>query len=147
MDDKKQEVARLVAQPLIEHGFELADITLSQYKRNVMVRLFVYGRNGVSLGDCALLSRLVGGILDESELFPEGYALEVSSPGLDRPLKTARDFRYRIGETVKVVFADKTRSIVRGQIAAVTDDAVSLTTDAGEATFAVADIEKAQIVF
>jgi len=147
MNEKKSHIARLVEPPLTEQGFELADIVLSQFKKNVTVRIFVYGADGVSLDDCARLSRTIGDVLDAAELFPDGYALEVSSPGLDRPLKTQRDFRYRIGETVKVTFADKGRKATRGTIVAVEDGTLELTTDDGAARVPLAEIEQAKIVF
>src|SRR5210317_1087543 len=102
----KDQIIELIERPLAEEGAELADITLSQYKSSATLRLFVYSEVGTSLDECARLSRLVGDLIDGTDLLESGYTLEVSSPGLDRPLKTARDFRFRIGEKVRLEFAE-----------------------------------------
>jgi len=146
-DDTKLKISGLLEKPLAEEGFELAGVALSKYKTSVMIRIFVYGRQGVSLGDCARLSRLVGDIIDGTDLFESGYTLEVSSPGLDRPLETARDFHYRVGEQVKIDFVDKKRKRVRAEIVAATDDQVELRDDSGVFKVDLADIGRATIIF
>jgi len=147
MDDRKDRIAAALEQPLVGEGFELADIVLSQYRNNVLVRLFVYGEHGVTLDDCARLSRSAGSVIDRLDMFADGYSLEVSSPGLDRPLTTARDFKYRIGETVQITFLDRTKPELRAEIASVAGNSIELRNDDGSFTFELADIEKARIVF
>ena len=146
-DETKQELAGLIVDPLAEEGYELADVVLSHYKRNVTVRVFVYGSEGVTLDACARLSRRVGDIIEETELFADGYTLEVSSPGLDRPLKTARDFKYRVGETVKIEFAEKARKRLRAEIVSADDCTVTLKQGDDTVTIDLTDIEMAKIVF
>ncbi len=145
-DDKKLQVSGLLEKPLADEGFELAGLTLSKYKTSVTLRVFVYGREGVSLGDCARLSRMVGDIIDGTDLFEAGYTLEVSSPGLDRPLETAIDFKYRVGENVKIEFVDKKRKRVRAEIIAATEDQVEVKDDSGNFKIDLADINKATII-
>ena len=146
-DDTKQRLNDALTGPFEAAGFELAEVVLSQYKRSVTVRIFVYGANGVTIDDCAHLSRMAGDAIDGLELFTDGYNLEVSSPGLDRPLTTARDFKYRVGETVKVHFADKTRKAVKLDIVSVSDGCVEFKDTSGPVTIDLAEIEKAVIVF
>jgi len=105
----KQQICNLLEAPLATAGFELAEVVLSQYKQSITLRLIVYGDKGVSIDDCVRLSRLSSEIIDGTDLFEKGYTLEVSSPGLDRPLKTGRDYKYRIGETVRINFVDSKR--------------------------------------
>ena len=145
--DAKQRVADLLAGPLANAGFDLAEVSLSQYKSNVTLRVFVYGEHGVSIDDCADLSRLIGDAIEGTDLFESGYTLEVSSPGLDRPLTTPLDYRYRVGETVKVEFVDRQRKPVKAVIKAAGDESVELTDETGTFTVVLADIRKAQIVF
>jgi len=144
--DDKQMVSGLLEGPLREQNYELADVVVSRYRTAVTVRLFVYGENGVTVGECARLSRLAGDILDGTELFENGYALEVSSPGLDRPLKTLRDYRYRIGETVRVEFQNG-RKRLTGEIVAVQDERVVFKVDDEVVTIDLAEVKLAQIVF
>ncbi len=147
MDDKKDRIAAALEQPLAAEGFELADVVLSQYRNNVLVRLFVYGEHGVTVDDCARLSRSVGLVIDGLDMFSDGYSLEVSSPGLDRPLTTARDFRFRIGETVLLTLRDRAKPETRAQLVSVSGSSVEFRNDDGSFTCELADIEKARIVF
>jgi ribosome maturation factor RimP len=144
--EEKQRVIELVEAPLAEQGFELADVVLSRYKHNVTVRLFVYGPDAVTIGDCTRLSRLVGDVIDGTDLFENGYALEVSSPGLDRPLLTARDFKYRLGETVRVEYVDTAKKHFRGEILAVNDGSVEFEHEGSRVMVDLARIRKATIV-
>ncbi|MBD3401625.1 hypothetical protein GF420_01915 [candidate division GN15 bacterium] len=143
----KDQLAGLVAAPLQAEDCELADIVLSRYKSSVTLRFFVYCQGGVSLDMCARLSRAIGDLIDRTDWFERGYTLEVSSPGLDRPLSTEQDFRYRVGETVKVLFADPKRKKVTAEIAAVSDGQVTFTQGEEEFTVPLTEISKATIVF
>jgi len=143
----KQQVMELVQHPLTAAGFELADLVVSQYHNNVTLRVFVYGPNGVSIDDCARLSAMVGSELDRSGLFEDGYALEVSSPGLDRPLKTARDWKFRIGETVRVEFHDRSRKELTAVVRAAGDTAVELANEEGTFEVPLSEVKGARIVF
>lgn len=144
--DAKQTVSHLVEPCIRAEGFELADTVVSQYKSDVTVRLFVYGANGVNIDQCAHLSRLVAELIETAELFEDGYRLEVSSPGLDRPLTTAMDFRYRIGESIRVEFVDKSRKKLRGEIVGVNEEGVGLQIDDELITIGLAEISRALIV-
>ena len=143
----KAELAELFERPLAHQKCELADMVISRYRNNVTLRVFVYGEGGVSLDKCATLSRLIGEVLEETELFESGYVLEVSSPGLDRPLTTARDFHFRAGETVKIRFADTKRKKITADIVAASETAVTFTDGTEEFEIPLAEIDQAKIVF
>ncbi len=143
----KERIIELIETPLADEGAELADVVLSQYKSSSTLRLFVYSNNGATLDECARLSRLVGEIIDGTDLFQNGYTLEVSSPGLDRPLTTARDFRYRVGETVRLEFVEKGRKKITATIRAADDEKVELENESGLFTVGLEEIEKAKILF
>jgi len=143
----KARLAELFARPLAQHGCELADMVISRYRNNVTLRVFVYGEGGVSLDTCAALSRLIGDVLENTELFESGYTLEVSSPGLDRPLTTARDFHYRAGETVRVRFVEKKRKKITAEILSADETTVTLRSDTEEIQIPLAEIDQATIVF
>ena len=148
VDELKQQVVSLVEPVLAAEGCELADMALSRYRTAVTLRLFVYAQNGgPTLAQCSHLSNVVGGVIDGTDLFEKGYTLEVSSPGLDRPLTTARDFRHRVGETVKVEFVDRKRRKATAEIVAVTDNQVEFRDESGSYSVPIEDIERAQIVF
>ncbi|MFZ5981461.1 MAG: ribosome maturation factor RimP [Candidatus Zixiibacteriota bacterium] len=148
MNDKvKEQVIELIEKPLVEQGCELADVVLARYKSSVTLKVFVYSAGGVDLDECARLSRLVGDIIDETDLFEKGYTLEISSPGLDRPLKTGRDFRYRVGEKVRVHFVDTKRKNITAEIVSATDKSVELKDENSTFEVELDEIEKAKIIY
>jgi ribosome maturation factor RimP len=146
-DRKKEKISRLLEEPLAIEGAELVELVISRYKNNVTLRVFVYAADGVPLDKCARLSRIIGDIIDGTDMFEGGYTLEVSSPGLDRPLTALRDFRYRIGEDVRIAFADRSRKKVTAEIVSTTDDAVVFRNAEGEFRIGLDEIEEARIVF
>ncbi|MBD3233442.1 MAG: ribosome maturation factor RimP [candidate division Zixibacteria bacterium] len=101
MLDKRDEILDIVQPILDASGFELVDLTISVAKKPV-IRIYVYRADGVTVDDCADISRAVEFEFDSVDLFNRRYCLEVSSPGLDRPLKTERDFRRNIGNQVRL---------------------------------------------
>src|SRR5438034_3365224 len=83
-----------IVEPLLQtQGFELVELQLQQRKGQWLVRVFADAEGGISLADCRKLSLEIGQVLDAEDLIAASYVLEVSSPGLDRPLHTARDFQ------------------------------------------------------
>ena len=143
----KQTVSNLVEQPLRAEGYELADVVVSRYRTATTIRLFVYGADGVTIEACARLSKMVGEVIDGTELFPNGYTLEVSSPGLDRPLSTLRDYKYRVGETVRIDFVDQARKRLTAEIVSVGDDRVEFRVNDEVIGIDLAEIKQAKIVF
>ena|SRR3989304_4704051 len=101
-----------VATPVLEAAeVQLVDIQFRRENRGWVLRLFIEREEGITLKDCEQISREVGAILDVEGLIGQPYSLEVSSPGLDRPLKKAEDFiRFR-GKRIRV----KTREPWEGQ--------------------------------
>ena len=93
--------------PLVEElGFELAELASLVIGGRQVLRLYIYSADGVTLDDCARVSREVSDLLDTDDPVSGRYTLEVSSLGLDRPLTTSRDFERRLGEKVKITFDD-----------------------------------------
>jgi ribosome maturation factor RimP len=101
------ETLREKIEPLIESmNFELAEIAAPVVGGRLILRLFIYSPAGVTLDDCALVSREVSDMLDTEDVIDGRFNLEVSSLGLDRSLITPRDFQRRVGEMVKVSYQD-----------------------------------------
>lgn len=92
-------------------GFELAEIAAPVVGGRLVLRLFVHSPDGVTLDDCAEISRCVSEKLDRDDPIEGRYTLEVSSLGLDRPLVTEKDYRRRIGEKVKITFDDNGKKV------------------------------------
>lgn len=145
--DLKDKIVELLEAPLRELGVEIADLNLSQYKQETTLRLFIYSSNGVNLDFCSSVSRAVGDVLEDTDYFENGYLLEVSSPGLDRPLTKLIDYKYRIGENVKLEFVDKKRKKITAEIVNVTGDEVVFLDNENEISVPITEIEKCKIIF
>ncbi|MBE5922577.1 MAG: ribosome maturation factor RimP [Lachnospiraceae bacterium] len=85
-----------------EHNFELVDVEYVKEGSNYYLRAYIDKTGGITIDDCELVSRALEIKLDESDFIKEAYILEVSSPGLGRPLKKEKDFARSIGEEVEV---------------------------------------------
>lgn len=86
---------------LVSHGLSLVDLEYHREGRRWVLRLFVDKTGGVTVGDCQRLSREAGDVLDVAGVIEESYDLEVSSPGLDRELRTDRELAWATGKEVK----------------------------------------------
>ena len=118
-----QSVTDLVEPLLRAQGFELVELQMQQRKGRWLVRVFVDAEGGISLEDCRRLSLDIGQMLDTENLIPASYVLEVSSPGLDRPLRTARDFLRQCRRMVTVFLRTPLmgKTQYTGRISAVAD--------------------------
>jgi ribosome maturation factor RimP len=96
------DIEGLVKPVLDDMGIELVDIEFSSGKGRQLLRIFADRPTGITLDDCAMVSREIGHLLDISDLIQHQYVLEVSSPGLNRPLKKETDFLRAIGEKIRV---------------------------------------------
>ncbi len=102
----------------------------------------------VSVEDCANASRSISALLDANDPLNGSYTLEVSSPGVDRPLVRPRDFERFAGFEAKVELRAPLsgRKRFRGRLLGIVDDVVRLSTDAGEAELPIEEIEKAKLI-
>lgn len=102
---KIAEAVKEIAEPIIDGlnaGIELIEVEYIKEGSDWYLRLYIDKQGGVTLDDCQLVSEALNDILDEKDLIKSKYIFEVSSPGIDRPLKTDRDFQRYKGEDVEV---------------------------------------------
>ncbi len=89
--------------PLVDaHGFELVDVEYVKEAGNWYLRAYIDKPGGIAVDDCEVISRALSDKLDEEDFIAESYILEVSSPGLGRPLKKDKDFARSIGKEIEV---------------------------------------------
>ncbi|MGZ3579785.1 MAG: ribosome maturation factor RimP [Syntrophales bacterium] len=103
-----REKIRQLIEPVIEsEGMEIVDVECLKMKFRWLVRIYIDKEGGVTIDDCSEISKQVGDILDIYDVLPGSYTLEVSSPGLDRPLTRDKDFiKYR-GSAVRIKTREK----------------------------------------
>ena len=97
-----QEVQGVIEPILQSQGLELVDLEYQRESHGWVLRIYLDREGGVSLDDCAGISHEVGAVLEVKDLIPSAYILEVSSPGLTRPLKKPEDFNRFRNQMVKI---------------------------------------------
>ncbi len=144
---KIEEVAERVAR---SEGIEIVEIELKGGGKNQFLRISIDKPEGVTHGDCELISHQVGTILDVEDVVPGHYTLEVSSPGVERKLNKLKDFERFLGRKVKVVLRepiDNQRSFT-GTLAGLEDATIALELGPGKRIqFTHEQVEKANLKF
>ncbi len=147
MDDPRQAAIRALVEPIFaEHEAELVEFTCRPQGRQLHVCLLVDKVGGVQIQQCAVINRQVNQALETANLIEASYTVEVSSPGLDRPLGTKRDFERTIGEDLKldICIEDGRFKELQGMLLAVQPDAVVLKTLSGNLTVPFTQIRTAK---
>jgi ribosome maturation factor RimP len=140
--------ARLVQllTPAVEAtGHDLEDLTVSPAGRRKVVRVVVDKDGGITLDDVAEVSRVVSDVLDTPEaeqILAGAYTLEVTSPGVDRPLTQPRHWRRSVGRLVKVKTADST---VTGRVLEADDAQATLDVDGAKRTLLLGEVVNALV--
>ena len=125
-DAAREQLTALLA-PVVESiGYDLEEVTVSQAGRRSLVRVIVDADGGVDLDGVAQVSRAVSDALDGGDEFAGPYVLEVSSPGVDRPLREPRQWRRAAGRLVSVSVEDEP---LVGRVLRADDDGVRLDVD------------------
>ncbi|WP_147405438.1 ribosome maturation factor RimP [Orbus hercynius] len=148
MASLEQRLVDIIQGPTMALGFELVGVEYIR-SRNPVLRIYIDSENGITVDDCADVSRQVSAVLDVEDPITTAYSLEVSSPGMDRPLFTLEHYHRFIGEeiTISLRIAVANRRQWKGIIKAVDDnEMVTLTVDGKDEVFALSNIQKANIV-
>ncbi|NOX25011.1 MAG: ribosome maturation factor RimP [Deltaproteobacteria bacterium] len=136
----------MITPVLDELGLELVDLQFGNEQDGLVLRVTMYKDTGVSIDDCSLVSRQIGHLLEIEEPIKKAFRLEVSSPGLTRPLVTERDFSRNCGKKVKIKFAsDDGAQKVVGIIGRVEADRVEIITEGHNYEILLTKIHKAKL--
>jgi len=127
--DELRDRIKIIIEPVINaEGIELYDIEFNRMRGKGLLRVFIEKEGGVTIYDCERISREIEAALDVEDPIPFSYVLEVSSPGLDRPLRKLEDFNKYSGNTVRVVTLEAIddQTFFIGTIEKVENDEISL---------------------
>lgn len=136
-------------EPVVESlGYEIVLLDYSPNTRNALLRLYIDAPGGIGLDDCERVSREVAGVLDVEDPISTAYSLEVSSPGLDRPLVKPAHFERFMNEQARIqlVAPKNGRRKFVGWIRGVTPAGVSLETEQGVVELEYSEMERARLV-
>jgi ribosome maturation factor RimP len=144
----KEKLLELLAPEVAALGYELVEIDAPAPGGSGTLRVYIDHEDGVGLDDCERVSHRVSGLLDVEDPIPGHYVLEVSSPGLDRPLRTEEHFRRQLGHVAKLVLhpGRPGRRRYKGRLKGVGEGLVELEVDGESVQLALSDIESARLV-
>ena len=128
---------QLIAPILQENGFELVDMEYVKEGSSWYLRAYIDKEGGITIDDCELVSRAFSELLDQEDFIEDSYILEVSSPGLLRPLKKDRDFQRKLGQRIeiKTFAAVDGKKEFEGVLKSFEKDSITVETEEGEKVF------------
>ena len=138
---------RLVAPVLADEGLELVDVEYKKEGKNWYLRVFIDKVGGITVQDCQKVSRQISDLIEIESIISAEHILEISSPGLDRPLKTEKDFLRFKGRTMRVTTfspIDRQRNF-KGVAIDFIENNLHLQTPHGLAEIALDNIAKARL--
>ncbi len=148
-EGRARDITDLVAEPLAAEGYEIVRVLIfGSHRARLQVMLERRDGAAVVVDDCARASRLIEAILDVEDPLKGSYVLEVSSPGIDRPLTRLRDFERFAGFEARIEtrWPVDGRRRFKGRLLGVDHDQVRLAADSGEIALAFGDIVKAKLM-
>ena len=144
---KEQGLLEVLEPQAAAHGVEIVTVEIVGAKKAPTIRVYIDTPEGVGFDELAASQTWINDILDEVDPFPGAYTLEVSSPGIDRPLRTPEHFARFAGQEAQVTLAKPVegRSKFTGRIEGVEGAAVRLFVDGEEVTFEIPDMKRARL--
>lgn len=157
MSEVLDKVKQIIEPIILGLGLELVDIEYHCVNRKGFLKVLIDKKqdnnsvSGVDIEDCALLSKMVSRDLEHTDIFPFNYRLEVSSPGLDRPLKKEEDFIRFKGQFCKITISehyslDEKRKKFSGRLKEINNRIIVLETETGDFEIPIDKISKANLI-
>lgn len=149
---KKSEIQTLLSPIVNDMGYDLWGCAYLSQGRHSLLRVYIDNEQGITLDDCEQVSRQISAYLDVEEPITGNYTLEVSSPGIPRPLFTLEQYKRYLGEPVKiklfkaVKIGTNQKSTITGVITSIADDLIVLTIDGNDYGFAFSQINHAHLI-
>ncbi len=119
-------VTQIVTAALVREQVELVDLQLKGRSGSQVLKVYIDGEAPVTLDRCTQVSRSLSDELDIADVIPGKYRLEVSSPGVDRPLQTERDFQRNLNKDVEILLDGEEQGSFKGKVVSVGDEGVSV---------------------
>lgn len=143
-------IAETIAAPIVENmGYIYMGTDFSKQGKDHILTIYIDKKGGVTLDDCEAVSRAVEPLIDEADPVEQSYYLSVSSPGLDRPLKTQKDFEVSLDSVIDVKlykpFLDKKE--FTGTLTKFDEETFTIEADEGEITFKYPEAAKVSLHF
>ncbi|MBP6672851.1 MAG: ribosome maturation factor RimP [Bacteroidetes bacterium] len=126
----------------------IVEIILRGERSSKVIEVYVDSDNGITLDECSQISRVLSEKLDEADLITGRYRLDVSSPGLDRPLKLLRQYAKNIGRTCKIKYTgeEKKKFVIEGKLDSVSEQTIIITKAGKQTAIAFSAVQEAYII-
>lgn len=148
MAKQEQQLTEMLTPTVEAAGYQLWGIELARAGKLTTLRIFIDKADGIMVEDCAVVSREVSALLDVEDPIPNEYTLEVSSPGMDRPLFTEAQFAQYVGQKVevKLTVPQEGRRKFKGLLTALDGDMLVMEVDGKPYSLLFDNIDKANVV-
>ena len=145
---QERDLLGIIGPELEMMGVECVKLEIVGSPRSPIVRLYVDKPGGISVGDCAKVSRAIGLVLEREDPFPGRYLLEVSSPGNNRPLVTEEHYQRFAGKEARVAVerGEEGRITYTGRIRSCISGVLTLETDTGDVVVALREVARANLI-
>ena len=148
MSQLERKLTDMLIAPVEALGFELVGVEFVRAGKHSILRVFIDHEDGIDVDDCADASHQISAVLDVEDIITVEYNLEVSSPGMDRPLFNSAHYALVVGETitVKLSIPQDGRRNFKGLLLKCENDTILIRVDNDEFSLAIANIEKGNLV-
>jgi len=139
----------IVTSYLDREGIDLVDLNVYRKGSKTGVSILVdKPQGGISIGECAALNQRIGDLLDEVKVIEQSYILEVSSPGLDRPLRTVKDYARVAGREIRILaFQPVNNSFeLKGKLVSVNEDSLDIIVEEEQVNIKLDNVKQAKQV-
>jgi ribosome maturation factor RimP len=144
------EARDIICEIAAQQGLELIDVEYQREPGGWVLRVLIDRQpGGITIGDCTDISREIGDVLEVKDIMAFPYRLEVSSPGVNRPLKKVQDFEQHLGETVSITTLEPLdgRKHFKGKLSGLHGDLVEVAIDGQGLTVPLAAVKKARVEY
>ncbi len=147
MERNKKYIREKITEIVENNGFLLVDLVIRGNERNPIVEIYIDGDKPVTANDCSKLSRKLTTVIEEEELLSGNYRLDVSSPGIDKPLKFLRQYPKHVNRNFEVKYLeDDTVKKFEGELIKVEGEELTFQTNKGEKKLSFNQIQKAKVI-
>lgn len=142
-------VWKLVEPVIADRAMEVLDIEYRRESIGWVLRIYLDSERGITADDCAGISRVVGDLLDTADLIPVAYNLEISSPGIDRPLRKIEHFRKHIGDIIEVrtISPVQNRRNFKGSLKEASPEGLTVECESRDYAIGMELIERARLLY
>lgn len=143
-------IRELISPVFTQKNYDLVDMVIRRESGRMILRFLVdRPTGGITIDECAQLNSEISRILDEVDLIQEIFSLEISSPGLDRPLRTRKDFLRKLDKEIRVFVASpiNKKTEFAGRLITVTEEGITLQVDSEEVFIPLDNINKAREIY